>query len=148
MPTGRRGLWSPLPRIGWAATLAITLHGCHEVRPPTPTLCTLPRHLAGWNGTTLRLTGVVIGTMEHGYILKGIGCQNAVELLGVDETMSDKAYDGQSGGHLFGDVSGKVVHNPRFNLGVWPPESPYRFGIERVHQWRAVKGRPDEGIDM
>jgi hypothetical protein len=132
---------------GIAAITLLLLFGC-TAPVPAPTLCQLPPHLASWNGVRLRLTGVVIGTIEHGYILKGIGCRNAVELIGVDGEMSDQAWDGQSNGHLFADVSGMIVRNPRFSLDAFPPESPYWFRISRVHQWQQVKGRPDEGIDM
>lgn len=66
--------------------VVLSLAGC-TVKQPSPDLCNMPVGLRGWSGTTLRLTGVVVGGFEHGFMMMNEHCPRGGELKITAQTI-------------------------------------------------------------
>ncbi|RYF40241.1 MAG: hypothetical protein EOO38_22170 [Cytophagaceae bacterium] len=66
--------------------VVLALAGC-TVEPPPPNLCNMPVGLRGWGGSTLRLTGTVVGGFEHGFAMMDEHCPRGGELKVTGQTI-------------------------------------------------------------
>jgi hypothetical protein len=67
--------------------LLLLVPGCSAAQPVAK-VCNMPVGLRGWNGVTLRTTGIVVGGFEHGVSLMDEHCARGGELVGTSRTLN------------------------------------------------------------
>ncbi|WP_162806205.1 hypothetical protein [Sphingosinicella terrae] len=80
--------------------LAVVVAGC-ATPLPSPALCDMPPRVAGWNGTSVNWTGVVISAPSHGIML---ACEHHLSGIAMDwddETIGASRFEQALRAHAF-----------------------------------------------
>lgn len=131
------------PPATMAVLIALLITGCRPSLGPVQ-LCDLPNNLAGWDGAKLTLTGVVLGTDQHGYELAAVGCDSGVDLAGLSSEVSASLERLSDAGYILMQASGRVSLNAPWQPNLLPHRARYVFHVDAIRALRLVRAQKGE----